>query len=342
MAFSRARALVLPVAAAAVLAFGAEVHPASVSVTLPGGGAGIGFDDLRFAPAASVLLAPAGRTGSLDLIDPATRAVTAIGGFSSTKNFRGGHGEGTTSADEGNGFFFATDRTAGELAVIDPREKRIASRSRLAGGPDYVRFVAPTGEVWVTEPNQERIEIFRLEGGKPPRPVASGSITVRGGPESLVVDARRGRAYTHLWEARTVAIDLKSRGIVATWPNGCKGSRGIALDEDRGFLFAGCAEGRAVTLSVADGRQLGTGSSGSGVDIIDYAPKLRHLYLPGAKSATMGIFGVSEKGELSLLGTTPTAEGSHCVAADRSGNAWVCDPKRGALIVVSDPYPASR
>jgi DNA-binding beta-propeller fold protein YncE len=331
---------VFPVAAAAILAVGAGAHPASLS--LPGGEAGIGFDDLRFAPAASVLLAPAGRTGSLDLIDPATRAVTAIGGFSSTNLYRGGHGEGTTSADEGKGYLFATDRTAGELTVVDPREKRIVSRARLGGGPDYVRFISPAGEVWVTEPDQERIEIFGLQGDNPPRPVASGSIAVKGGPESLVVDARRGRAYSHLWEGRTVAIDLKTRAIVATWPNGCKGSRGIALDEERGLLFAGCAEGKAVSLSVSDGRRISTGSSGNGVDIIDFAPKLRHLYLPGGKSATMGIFGVSEKGELSLLGTVPTAEGSHCVAADASGNAWVCDPKKGALIVVSDPYPASR
>lgn len=324
------------------LSAGAAPPVSSTTVVLPGGGAGIGFDDLRFAASLSVLLVPAGRTGALALIDPATRRATSILGFSKSEKFGGGHGEGTTSADEGGGYLFATDRTAGELAVVNPKEKRIVSRARLSGSPDYVRFVAATSEAWVTEPDQDRIEVFRIEGTSPPQPKSSGFIEVKGGPESLVIDARRGRAYSHLWEGRTVAIDLHSRTIVATWANGCKGSRGIALDEEGGLLFAGCAEGRAVTLSVTDGRQLSSATSGNGVDIIDYAPALRHLYLPGGKSATMAILGVSAKGDLSLLGTVPTAEGAHCVAADRSRNAFVCDPKKGQLIVVSDPYPSSR
>src|SRR6267142_3892860 len=41
-------------------------------VELPAGGPGIGFDDLRFSAALKRLLVPAGRSGNLDLIDPAT------------------------------------------------------------------------------------------------------------------------------------------------------------------------------------------------------------------------------------------------------------------------------
>ena len=346
---SRAALLAFPLLVALLVAAFAA-RPASASdprvhttrIELPQGAAGIGFDDLRFAPSLSVLLVPAGRTGSLDLLDPATRTVTAISGFSRAASFGGGHGEGTTSADEADGYLLATDRTSGELAVVDPRGRRLVSRARLSGSPDYVRFVAATSEAWVTEPDRDRIEVFRLEGRTPPQPKTSGFIEVKGGPESLVIDARRGRAYSHLWEGRTVAIDLHSRSIVATWVNGCKGSRGMALDEERGLLFAGCAEGKVGTLSVEDGRELSSASSGNGVDIIDYAPALRHLYLPGGKSATMAILGVTTKGDLSVLGVVPTAEKAHCVAADRSRNAYVCDPQSGVLIVVADPYPPSR
>jgi DNA-binding beta-propeller fold protein YncE len=310
-----------------------------VAIELPGGSGGIGFDDLRFAPSTNVLLVPAGRTGTLDLVDPQTRVVSAIGGFSKTEKFGGGHGEGTTSADEGRGYLFATDRDSKEVAVVDPRAGSIVSRAKLSASPDYVRFVAPTGEVWVTEPDAEHIEIFRLQGKSPVQPVAAGGIAVKGGPESLIIDAKRGRAYWHLWGGSTVAIDLKTKGIVATWPNGCKGSRGIALDEERGFLFVGCGEGKAVVLNTADGRQLSSAASGDGVDIIDYNPKLGHLYFPGGKSATMATFAVSPNGALSLLGTVPTAPGAHCVAADLSGNAYVCDPQKGRLLVLKDPYP---
>ncbi len=73
------------------------------SLPLPGGKSGIGFDDMGFAPSLHKVLVPAGRSGNLDLIDPDTKQVTAIGGFSSRTSFGGGHGEGVTSADEGRG-----------------------------------------------------------------------------------------------------------------------------------------------------------------------------------------------------------------------------------------------
>jgi hypothetical protein len=38
----------------------------------------------------------------------------------------------------------------------------------------------------------------------------------------------------------------------------------------------------------------------------------------------------------------PTAEDAHCVTTDDSGHAYVCDPKRGALLVIVDPYPATK
>src|SRR5437870_520568 len=75
--------------------------PASpTQLALPGGDGGIGFDDLRFSPSLHRVLAPAGRTGKLDLIDPASNAIESIEGFSSEAKFGGGHGEGTTSVDE--------------------------------------------------------------------------------------------------------------------------------------------------------------------------------------------------------------------------------------------------
>jgi hypothetical protein len=58
-------------------------------------------------------------------------------------------------------------------------------------------------------------------------------VHVAGGPESLVIDAGRDRAYTHLWKAATVAIDLHAHSVAGQWKNGCEGSRGIAVDEVR-------------------------------------------------------------------------------------------------------------
>jgi DNA-binding beta-propeller fold protein YncE len=314
----------------------------ATSIQLPDGEGGIGFDDLRYSQKLGRVLVPAGRTGKLDLIEPASEKIEVISGFSEQEKFGGGHGEGTTSVDEGGDFLFAIDRTTKELVVVDPNAKTILARARLSGSPDYVRFVAPTHEVWVTEPDAESIEVFSLpsDGHQPPR--SETTIAVKGGPESFVVDVTRGRAYTHLWESTTLAIDLKSRAIVARWPNGCAGSRGIALDEQRGFLFVGCAEGKAIVLDVAhDGKELSSADVGSGIDIIDYDPRSGHLFFPAASSGTFSILQVGNTGMLTLLSTFPIPKGCHSVVTDGNGRAFVGDPRSGQVLVIRDSLSSS-
>jgi hypothetical protein len=200
--------------------------------------------------------------------------------------------------------------------------------------------VEPVKEVWVTEPGKKQIEYFALDGGKL---VRRGAIAVPGGPESLAIDGVRGRAYTHTWDDATVVLDLAGHKELARWTNGCKASRGIALDARRGLLFVGCDEGKATALDVAHGgKQVGSADTGKGVDIIAYNPQLAHLYVPGGDSATLTILGVTAAGKLDVLGSVASAADAHCVAADDAGHAFVCAPSQGAVLVVNDPFPASR
>ena len=227
--------------------------------------------------------------------------------------------------------------------MVDPKSGGIVGTAALAGGPDYVRYVASKGEVWVTQPGSKRIEIFALPAGPTPTPVHAAFIDVPDGPESLVVDGIRRRAYTHTWKDMTLAIDLDKRTIVARWKNGCSDSRGIALDEKRALLFVGCDEGKATALDVEHGgKQVGTAVTGKGVDLIAYNSALAHLYVPGEDSKTLTVLGVGPTGALTVLATAPTAPGAHCVAADDRGNAYVCDPGHGQLLIFKDVLPAAR
>jgi len=54
-----------------------------------------------------------------------------------------------TSADEGRGILFATDRDAKQLIVIDPKTLSIIATAPLASGPDYVRYVAATAIIGI-------------------------------------------------------------------------------------------------------------------------------------------------------------------------------------------------
>ena len=306
------------------------------ALPLPGGEGGIGFDDLRFSPELGKLLVPAGRSGRLDLVDPKTRAIVEISGFSSSREGARGHSQGTTSADFGDGLIFASDRSEQSLVVIDPKARRIGARIKLGGAPDYVRWVAPIHEVWVSEPGAKRIETFRLTGS---RLVPAGKIDVADGPESLEIDPPRNRAYSNTWHDKTVAIDLASRAISAQWSNGCEGARGLAVDTARGLAFVGCTEGKAVVLDAAhEGKVLGTAKAGKGVDIIAFSAKLSHLYVPAAEAANLTVLDVADGGALRIIGTIAAAADAHCAAADADGNVYVCDPGKGRLLVLPDRY----
>lgn len=326
----------LVVAGAALLAFAASsAFAAGVSVPLPGGQDGIRLDDYYFDPLLGRLVVPAGRTGSVALIDPKTRAIETIGGFSAPAPSAGMVAGGPTSADAGEGTILVTDRSDRRLYVVDAGKRAILGGAALASGPDYVRYVGPTREAWVTEPRDERIEVFSLE--KASVPVHEAFIgSTRGEYEALVVDASRGRAYSNQG-AVTTALDLKTRGVVATWKNGCESAEGLALDEARGFLMVACREGRVEVLDVTrKGTRLSSVKAGEGVDIIAYWPATRRLYIPSSNAATVTFATLSEKGLLRAIKTVPGVKGGHCAAADGSG-VWTCDGRAGALVYFRNP-----
>jgi len=340
----------------AVTAAGAEPsRPAAavLPIAIPGGEAGVGYDDVQYAPVLRRVLVPAGRTGTLALIDPATGAVTTIGGFTGASSYRGGHGQGTTSAAELTGwpgFVVATDRGATALRVVDARAGKLTQTVKLAAPPDYVRVVATSREVWVTEPARKQLEVLRIQGTDAPRLVAAETISVPDGPESLAIDATRGKAYSHGWKDHSFAIDLTTRKVVTSWANGCRGARGIALDEGRGLLFAGCAEGKATVVDLATHKLVATAGTGPDVDSIAYAPTSGHaagagrLYVPSGGSAQLWILGVGTGGTLTMLGTLPTARDAHTVAvvpgAHGSPSLFVGTPEHGAVLRLAEPVAA--
>jgi DNA-binding beta-propeller fold protein YncE len=319
----------------------APAVPAPERIAIPDGDIGVGYDDLQYAPWLRRILVPAGRTGRLVLFDPVTKALTAIDGFSSMRIFRGGHGDGTTSAIELEsrpGFIAATDRGSRTIKIVDAKAKRIVASVPLGGAPDYVRSVGASKEVWVTEPAQKQIEVFRVAEMGPVVLSRVATVSVPGGPESLVADAGRGRVYTHTWKDRSYAIDIRSRRIVATWTNGCQKARGIAVDQKRGFLFVGCGEGKATVLDVTTGKLLSEASTGTNVDSIAYGASRGHLYVPSAGAAELSIFDVSDAGKLSLLGQVHTAPDSHTAAFDPNTNTvFVGTPEHGVVLAIPDP-----
>lgn len=316
-----------------------DAGPIVTRIALPEGSPGIGFDDLRWAKAIRKILAPAGRTGNLDLVDPVTLAVDAVNGFSQSSTFtKGSHTSGCTSADEGGGVVYAIDHETTEVRVVDPKTRSITQTTALLADPDYVRYVSPTRELWLTQPFTG-IEVLSVPATDAPTHAAT--IPVTGGPEAIAVDETRGRVYTNSFGGKTYAVDVASRTVVETWANGCALSLGLALDAERGFLFVACAVGSIVVLDAAHGgTKLGELNQGAGLDILSYDPTLHHLYVQGVTSGDLGILGISPSGQPTVLGIVTTAASSTSVT-DGSGHVFVGDPESGELLRVRDTYQAT-
>jgi hypothetical protein len=307
-------------------------------IDMPDGAPGIGFDDLQYSARLHRVLVPGGRSGKLDLVDPDTHDVISIGGFSTTSQFdSNGHDIGVTAVADLGSLLAVTDRTSGKLSLVDVDTSSVVADAVIGSTPDYVRWVAATSELWISEPDRETLEVFTVSLS-PPSVTLSGTIHVAGGPESLVIDPVHGRAFTNLWAGATVGVDVATRIVGTAWSNHCSDSRGIAVDAVHGFVFAGCAEGRVVALDQTDGRVVGEQWPIDGVDVIDFSPTRRHLYAAGQISANLGIFGVATTGELGTLGIEDGTLYGHCVTTDDAGHAFVCDPRGGRLLVDDDRF----
>ncbi len=315
------------------------VDAGALTIAIPQGSPGIGFDDLRFSPTLDQLLVPAGRTGDLDLVDPSSEIVTPIGGFSSQATYGADDTFGVTSADEGDGTVYAVDRTSSKLSVVSARDKSIVASTALAATPGYVRYVAQTGELWVTEPSQQQIEIFTVGSNPVVAPSHAAVIGVAAaGPESLEIDATTKRAYTNAGTS-TLAIDVAGRSVAATWSNGCKTSgKGIAVDAANGWVLVACNEGTLTVLDAQSGSMLGSATlGGGGADQLAYDPQSGRAYVPTPSSAALSVVTVSA-GAPKVLGSVQVASDSHCAVTPGSGSVYVCAPSRGALLFVKDPF----
>ena len=314
------------------------VDAGAVPIVLPGGSAGIGFDELRYSTSLSLVMVPGAGTGNLDFVDPSSEKVTAIGGFTVTAS-AGTNQVGVTSADEGNDVVYAVDRTSLLPSVLDGPTMKVAATAKLASAPGYVRYVAATTEVWVSEPAEDRIEVFTLAASEAVAPVHAAFIAVPGGAESLEVDATHKVAFTNGPSSTfSIATDT-ARTVGAPWANGCVTAKGIAIDPSNGWVMVACAEGGAIVLDEQTGAMKGKVSTGGGVDRITYDAARLRLYVPTPAKSAMAVVALDpSSGAPTVKGSLDSPSDGHCVVTSGGGELYLCDPSRGELVFVNDPF----
>jgi DNA-binding beta-propeller fold protein YncE len=289
------------------------------------------MDYLLYDPHTKAVWVPAGNTGTVVVVDTATRRTTKIAGLPTRTVERNGRTRivGPSSAALGEGVVYVGSR--GDSSVCAFADATLAKGAcvTLDAMPDGLAYAAPTREVWVTSPRDHSLRI--LDGTTL---AEKARVALPGEPEGFAVDAAHHRFYTNVDET-TVAIDLTTHAILATWKPGCapEESHGLRYDPN-GWLFVACSSKIDVLDTMHDGAQLGSVATGDGIDDIDYDPIAHTLYAAAAKAGQLTVASVDASGAPHVIATIPTAAGARNGVADAEGRVYVAHSAGSELLVV--------
>ena len=316
-------------------------------LSLPGATGVVTLDYFAYDRSTGRLWVPASNTGSVDVIDEATDAVSQVTGFQTGEvELRGRKIKlGPTAVSIGDGVVYIGNRGDSSLCIIDAHTLergeclQVAPPSAgRAAAPDGVVYVAATRELWITTgapplgiaSADKSIQVF--DASDPRHLKLKTKIPLDGSAEGYAVDNQQGRFYTNIEETgNTVAIDARTHKVVAEWKVH-DDLQGLTLDSARGFLFVACGD-HVVSLDVAHGGGLiDSLVTGPGLDNIDFSSDQKLLYAAASVTATLSIIEVGDDGKFHLKALVPTVKGARGVVAGKGETAYLIDPAEGRIL----------
>lgn len=309
------------------------------TLPLPDNGTGnVSMDYIAYDSATNSIWVPGGNTGAVDVVNASTGKVRQIANFpTSAVEFRGARRiNGPTGVSVGEGVVYIGNRGNSTVCAFDDRTLAPGPCGHLDSIPDGVSYVSPTQEVWVTTPRDKSIRVLDAKTLE-----QKVRLTYNGNPEGYAVDPVRNRFYTNLEDMdRTLAIDLKTHKIIATWNPSCgkEGPHGLGLDAKAGHLFIACSTLAEVTDVGHDGAILSKIDTGDGVDDIHYEPATHMLYVGAASAAKLTVARADANGHLTMVAQVPTHEGARNPAVSKNGTVYLAHggfTQLSALVVAS-------
>jgi DNA-binding beta-propeller fold protein YncE len=204
--------------------------------------------------------------------------------------------------------------------------------------PDGVLYVAATRELWITLRPKEGDDaaaksILVFDASSPQHLKPKTKISLENLAEGYAVDNQHGIFYTNIEEAgKTVAIDVHSHKVIATWNPGSSDLQGLALDTARRFLFIACGDHVVSVDAGHDGKVIDSITTGPGLDNIDYSADTKLLYAAASQAASLTIAEVDDHGKFQRRATVPTVKGARGVVAGKGETAYLIDPAEGRIL----------
>jgi hypothetical protein len=304
--------------------------PTPTAIPLASSSAAIALGQMTYLPDLDRLVVPLGAQGGMALVDAATRRVTLVPGFPTEWPRRG---DGVTCAGEGDGRLFALDRRAAALLVLDPRSGRPTVVKPMAADSECLVFSANTREIWVSQPARHQIEILAFLRPDFPNPVHRMFVPVAGEIRALLADTVQPVVYVLLGQpGMVVALDARSHQETGRWDLGCRGGSQLALDAERGLLFASC-DNRDILTPAASRSGLTLGRLAGVGEPVAYSATKHMLYAWNDRNGTLAIVTTDDERRPAVLARSSLAPGARSAALDRRGQLWITDPAGARLLL---------
>ena len=251
----RLAALFVPLITLVLLSAAARAEgPYKVLDTWKIGGDG-GWDYLTADGAAHRLYITRGQ--QVDVLDTTTgKSVGSITGL------KGIHG---VALDDAGKYGYISDGGANQVVVFDRATLATVTTIPAGTGPDGILFEPATKTVWAFNGHSHDVTVIDTATQK-----AVATIALPGKPEAAVSDGK-GQVFDNIEDkSEIVRIDVRTKTVTATWPAGCEGPSGMAIDVKAGRLFSVCDKKMSV-LDAKTGKVLATPEIGDGPDAADFS-----------------------------------------------------------------------
>jgi DNA-binding beta-propeller fold protein YncE len=207
---------------------------------------------------------------------------------------------------------FISNGGAARLTIFDTKTLATVGEVKTTGeNPGPTVFDPATRRVFTFNLNTNNATVIDSKEGK-----VVGAFDLGGKPELVGTDAK-GNVYVNLVQKNVVLqIDAGKMTPGQTWPVAPgEGPRTMAVDQNNGRLFIGCANRRLVILDANNGRAIGSVPIGAGPDDSAYDPETGLIYTSNG-DGTVSVIKQETPDKYSLLETVKTAPGARNMALD--------------------------
>jgi DNA-binding beta-propeller fold protein YncE len=208
---------------------------------------------------------------------------------------------------------FISNGGAARLTIFNTKTLATIGEVKSTGeNPGPTIFDPATKRIFTFNLNTHNATVVDSKEGK-----VVGAFDLGGRPELVGTDAK-GNIFANLVQ-KNVVLQIDSRKMTPgqTWPVApCEGPGTMAVDQENGRLFIGCANRLMVILDSNNGRVISSVPIGPGPDDSAYDPETRLVYTANGGDGTVSVIQQESPDRYSVLETVKTAPGARNMALD--------------------------